>query len=203
MRTPFQQSPPELGNQYLEDRVLRSYLRRTLPAAMREAIEAELVDLGELAGGPLYRQSLAERLDALKVVAREADALAALSAEVEACRAAVRDPALRVAVERADRALAHAQEFLHGKGGSSPALEAGARRWAMTLGRAFSLALLARHAQWSLDHEADRRPRAAALRFAETAVDLLAGFALEDSESLANDRVSPPSEEVVGTDARE
>jgi acyl-CoA dehydrogenase len=28
---PFNQSPPTLGNQYDDDRVLRSYLRRVLP----------------------------------------------------------------------------------------------------------------------------------------------------------------------------
>jgi alkylation response protein AidB-like acyl-CoA dehydrogenase len=43
------QAPPQLGNQYLEDRVLRSYLRRTLPAATLAAIEADLHDLGAYA----------------------------------------------------------------------------------------------------------------------------------------------------------
>ena len=46
---PFVQAPPVLGNQYLEDRVLRSYLRRILPSATLAAIEGDLTDLGEYA----------------------------------------------------------------------------------------------------------------------------------------------------------
>ena len=57
----FLQSPPALGNQYTDDRVLRSYLHRTLPDHVRADIEPQLAALGELAGGPLYRQQLAER----------------------------------------------------------------------------------------------------------------------------------------------
>ena len=57
----FVQSPPELGNQYDDDRVLRSYLRRALPADIRADIEPQLSALGALAGGALYRQQLAER----------------------------------------------------------------------------------------------------------------------------------------------
>ena len=53
------------------------------------------------------------------------------------------------------------------------ALEAGARRFAMTLGRALALALLAAHAQWSLEAERDARARASARRFALQGVDLI------------------------------
>ncbi len=35
----FQQKPPELGNQYEDDRVLRSYLGRVLPDEMLREIE--------------------------------------------------------------------------------------------------------------------------------------------------------------------
>jgi len=52
-------------------------------------------------------------------------------------------------------------------------LEAGARRFALTLGRCFAAALLARHAQWSLDHENDRRAHAAAARFAQNGLNLI------------------------------
>ena len=45
----FLQAAPVLSNQYLDDRVLRSYLRRVLPRAMLVAIEPELTDLGEFA----------------------------------------------------------------------------------------------------------------------------------------------------------
>ncbi len=59
----FNQTPPELGNQYVEDRVLRSYLRRHLPADVLKEIETDLFTMGELAGGELYRLQLADRLN--------------------------------------------------------------------------------------------------------------------------------------------
>ena len=46
---PFLQTAPVLTNQYLEDRVLRSYLRRVLPPAVLSAIEGDLTELGEFA----------------------------------------------------------------------------------------------------------------------------------------------------------
>jgi alkylation response protein AidB-like acyl-CoA dehydrogenase len=46
---PFVQAPPVLSNQYLDDRVLRSYLRRVLPPATLHAVESDLTDLGEYA----------------------------------------------------------------------------------------------------------------------------------------------------------
>jgi acyl-CoA dehydrogenase len=66
-------------------------------------------------------------------------------------------------------------------------LESGARRFALTLGRALSAALLARHAQWSLDHENDRRALAAARRYALHGLSLLADTDLEESRMLARD----------------
>ncbi|HZW50857.1 MAG TPA: acyl-CoA dehydrogenase, partial [Rudaea sp.] len=45
----FVQAPPVLSNQFLDDRVLRSYLRRVLPPATLAAIEGDLTDLGEYA----------------------------------------------------------------------------------------------------------------------------------------------------------
>ena len=59
----FIQSPPEPGNQYSQDRVLRSYLSRVLPPDVRKEIDSELRELGELAGGTLYRMQLADRLN--------------------------------------------------------------------------------------------------------------------------------------------
>ena len=59
----FVQSPPELGNQYDDDRVLRSFLARALPPAVATEIEPELREMGELAGGELYRMQLADRLN--------------------------------------------------------------------------------------------------------------------------------------------
>jgi len=59
----FLQPPPELGNQYDDDRVLGAYLRRVLAAEVLVEIEPELREMGELAGGELYRASLADRLN--------------------------------------------------------------------------------------------------------------------------------------------
>src|SRR5262245_34058576 len=59
----FIQQPPALGNQYHDDRVLRSYLARTLPPEMLGEIDASLAEMGELAGGELYQLQLADRLN--------------------------------------------------------------------------------------------------------------------------------------------
>ena len=67
MTAPFQQAPPTLGNQYEDDRVLRSYLRRVLPHEMLSEIEPALFEMGGLAGGELYQQQLADRLNEPKL----------------------------------------------------------------------------------------------------------------------------------------
>src|SRR6186713_1620113 len=59
----FIQSPPVLGNQYRDDAFLLSYLQRQLPAAMLAEIEPGLAEMGELAGGELYRLQLQDRLN--------------------------------------------------------------------------------------------------------------------------------------------
>jgi alkylation response protein AidB-like acyl-CoA dehydrogenase len=59
----FYQAPPELGNQYLADDVLRRYLRHTLPGDVLSRIEPELNEVGELAGGELHRAAIAGRND--------------------------------------------------------------------------------------------------------------------------------------------
>lgn len=60
---PFQQTPPQLGNQYEDDRVLRSYLARVLPPEMLRSIEPALFEMGRLSGGELYELQLADRLN--------------------------------------------------------------------------------------------------------------------------------------------
>jgi alkylation response protein AidB-like acyl-CoA dehydrogenase len=57
----FSQAPPELGNQYSQDRLLRSYLARALPEDVRASIEPQLLEMGELTGGPLYGFQKADR----------------------------------------------------------------------------------------------------------------------------------------------
>ena len=63
----FQQAPPTLNNQYEDDRVLWSYLRRVLPAEILSEIQASLSEMGQLAGGELYQLQLADRLNEPKL----------------------------------------------------------------------------------------------------------------------------------------
>ncbi len=49
----FFQTPPVLGNQYLDDRVLQSVLRRRIPATALAAITPELERMGARAVGDL------------------------------------------------------------------------------------------------------------------------------------------------------
>jgi acyl-CoA dehydrogenase len=56
----FTQAIPEIGNQYDDDYVLRSYLRRVLPPELLREIEPELQQMGEIAVR-LYRMQLADR----------------------------------------------------------------------------------------------------------------------------------------------
>ena len=57
----FVQPPPRLGNEYENDLVLRSCLRRLLPPYILAEIEPELRELGRLSGGLLYAMQLADR----------------------------------------------------------------------------------------------------------------------------------------------
>jgi hypothetical protein len=44
------------------------------------------------------------------------------------------------------------------------------------------------HAQWSLDEERDAHAMAAARRFAQSGVDLINGFEIEDARLLMEDK---------------
>ncbi len=59
----FKQAPPALGNQYEDDRVLRSYLARVCPPEVLNEIEPSLLEMGRLAGAELYEFQLADRLN--------------------------------------------------------------------------------------------------------------------------------------------
>lgn len=97
---------------------------------------------------------------------------------------AARDSRLTEPVRITQSALVHAETWLTQTRTDLPALEANARRFAMTLGRIMELALLIRHAQWSLDHEADLRATAAARRFANSGINLLVHHTLDDARAL-------------------
>jgi alkylation response protein AidB-like acyl-CoA dehydrogenase len=127
-------------------------------------------------------------LDMLRAIGASDAGWRALREHARARVAAARDPGLIEAGRAAIAALDHADAWLQAIGrASGAALEAGARRLALTAGRALELALLVEQAQWSLDHGGDPRPRAAARRFARSAVDLIADADDADDAALLMD----------------
>ena len=71
MNQPFNQPAPALGNQYEDDRVLRSYLRRVLPDDVRREVEPSLAEMGRLAGGDSAAFNGSRRLKSLPNVLRQ------------------------------------------------------------------------------------------------------------------------------------
>jgi hypothetical protein len=81
--------------------------------------------------------------------------------------------------------LDHAASWLGDAiGAGQPALEAGARRFSLTLGRIMEFALLVKHATWSKEHENDERAAAAARRFAASGIDLIGDYDGQDVNAL-------------------
>jgi alkylation response protein AidB-like acyl-CoA dehydrogenase len=99
------------------------------------------------------------------------------------CLANISNPRLAEASHVARLALDHASNWLTQIADQS-ALEAGARRFAMTLGRTMELALLIRHAQWSHDNEHDGRAIASTRRFATAGIDLIVNDESADLRAL-------------------
>ena len=123
-------------------------------------------------------------LDTLRALGK-GGALEAIGAEIERCVAPASDGGLAKPVAVARAAFRHAAAWVHDATSQPDRLEAGARRFAMTLGRALELALLTGHAQWCLDHGHGPRTAAAARRFAMTAVDQIDDASLDDAQLLA------------------
>lgn len=124
-------------------------------------------------------------LDALRAIARE-HALPPLLAEIER---ATNDalPELAAEVKTARSAAAHAAEWLRTTMQRSPMeVEAGARRFALTLGRATELALLVAQATWARRELGDARSVYAAKRLSRNGVDLIRD-ADEGARALAMD----------------
>jgi alkylation response protein AidB-like acyl-CoA dehydrogenase len=123
-------------------------------------------------------------LDTLRALGK-GGALEAIRAEIEACGAAATDAGLAKPVAAARAACDHATAWVTEAMAKPDRLEAGARRFALTLGRSLELALLTQHAQWCIDHGHGGRAAAAARRFAANGVDLVGDMALDDSKLLA------------------
>jgi acyl-CoA dehydrogenase len=113
-------------------------------------------------------------LDVLRAVGR-GNGLAPIQAEVVRAVDTLTDEKLRdYAGQAAMKGIESATRWLDDAlAAGAEILEFGARRFALTVGRSLALALLAEHAQWSLDHENDRRAKAAAVRFAALGVDMM------------------------------
>jgi len=123
-------------------------------------------------------------LDTLRALGAEG-ALPALRREAGFALQAVREPSLLRASALAEKSLERAEAWLALTSRSGEAaVEAGARRLALSLGRGFALALLTQHAQWALDR-GDTRPAAAARRFADSGVDLAGDRDPADARVLA------------------
>ena len=123
-------------------------------------------------------------IDTLRALGK-GGALEAISVEIEANLGAATDAGLAKPVEIARAAATHAIAWVTEAMTQPDRLEAGARRFAMTLGRSLELALLVEHAQWCLDHGHGPRTAAAARRFARSAVDLIDDMPLDDTKLLA------------------
>ncbi|MDB4951556.1 MAG: Acyl-CoA dehydrogenase domain protein [Gemmatimonadetes bacterium] len=127
-----------------------------------------------------------------------------LQREVRRCLASVCEPSLAAPARAVESALEHADAWLaRATTADRPALEADARRFALTLGRAVEVALLCAHAQWSLDAEHDGRAAAATRRLAADGIDLIVHVDRADSAALARDEpVATATPAVEVEDAR-
>ena len=124
---------------------------------------------------------------ALRALAKSGEPLQALAAEVNRCAKLAIDGRLQAAANVAQTAVAAAINWLQSNLSDRNALETGARRFALTLGRSLGLAKLIEQAQWSLDVEEDGRPGAAACRFAQTAINQIQAIDPADALALAQD----------------
>src|ERR1700741_3099975 len=110
---------------------------------------------------------------------------ARFEAAVMDCLESMSDTRLIAPSRVARLALEHAASWLREASRvGQPALEAGARRFALTLGRTMAIALLSRHAQWSKEHEGNDRATAAARRFAASGIDLIGEYDVQDVNDL-------------------
>jgi alkylation response protein AidB-like acyl-CoA dehydrogenase len=123
-------------------------------------------------------------LDTLRALGK-GGALEAVVAEIEANASAAKDPGLARPAEVARAAVKHAVAWVTEAMSQPERLEAGARRFAMTLGRSLELGLLVGHAQWCLDNGFGPRTAAAARRFVLNGVDQITDAPYDDAKLLA------------------
>lgn len=124
-------------------------------------------------------------LDLLRALSRGAE-LGALVGDVEARIGAMKDAEMTALARRAAGTIVEAGKWLKATADADRlGVEAGARRFALTVGRSYELALLAHHADWCLQHEQDGRSAQAARRFASHGIDHLSSAAELDRDATA------------------
>ncbi len=131
-------------------------------------------------------------LDALRVLrdAKSAEVWPAVEAEVGRLTQGIRHADLAPAVRTVRANLEALAAWLGRHQPSQDDDEAGARRFALALGRTLELALLASQAQWSIDQQRDGRAAAAALRLMRRPLEP-PGEAASGRRALALDEALP------------
>jgi acyl-CoA dehydrogenase len=123
-------------------------------------------------------------LDGLRAISEDPDIWPILREQVNLWLSNAHDPSLIQAIVVAQTALDQCEQWLVESSHDRSLAEMGARRWALTLGRALELALLIEHAQAALVDSNDRWLVAAARRFSCSAVNLIATIDANDNQML-------------------
>jgi alkylation response protein AidB-like acyl-CoA dehydrogenase len=98
--------------------------------------------------------------------------LAAMKERVAGIVESLRHETLKAQGQKASAALEHATQWLMSVKDAME-MQSGARRFALTLGRAFELSLLVEHARWAVDQGGGKEDVAMAVRFGRTPVDCI------------------------------
>ena len=125
-------------------------------------------------------------LDLLRAI-QKIGSVTPIQNELKACAEAADTPTLKKALRPALTAFRDAVRWMQGALDDEDALQAGARRFALTLGNALELAYTVRHAQWSLNHEQDGRSAAAAERLAAGRINRIADLDSHGATVLTKD----------------
>ncbi|HEY9427826.1 MAG TPA: acyl-CoA dehydrogenase family protein [Gemmatimonadaceae bacterium] len=112
----FFQNPPLLGNQYDDDRVLRSWLHRVLPHAMLADVEPELRRLGDRAAGDILALGEAAEAEPPRHVpydpwGRRVDRIDTSAAWRELDRISAEEGLVAIGYERAHGSLSRVNQF--------------------------------------------------------------------------------------------
>ncbi|ABX06041.1 MAG TPA: acyl-CoA dehydrogenase [Herpetosiphon sp.] len=123
-------------------------------------------------------------LDSLRALSEDPGIWPVLREQVNLWLSNAHDPSLSQAIVVVQTALDRCEQWLAESSNDRSVAEMGARRWALTLGRALELALLIEHAQAALIAPNDRWLAAAARRFSCSAVNLIATIDANDNQIL-------------------